>query len=417
MAMRRIVGVLVLCLTLVWVLQAQEVKYDGYQVWRITVRTPAELEQIQQLVRDVWMIRGGTVDVCLSPNEQTALHQAGFTGEVLIPDVGALILQQANEIVPQDGNLFTRYLTLDEIYAAMRQLANQNPRLVQLLEIGRSIENRPIYALRLTRDPQRARVYRDRPQVVINAMQHAREWITPPVVLYFAYRLVAEYPTNMQAREALDQLEVYVVPVVNPDGYVFTHTRDRLWRKNRRYLGRIAGRDVYGVDLNRNWGFRWGGSGSSSDPNSETYRGSAPFSEPESYWLSRWMLSLPTLRAHVDVHSYSQLILWPWGYTTSRAPFHRVFERVAVAQQQAIRRVYGLSYTIGPIATTLYTASGSMTDWVFGVRGALSYTYELRDTGRYGFLLPPDQILPNSEEIYPAFLELLRWAQRRDWRE
>jgi hypothetical protein len=58
-----------------------------------------------------------------------------------------------------------------------------------------------------------------------------------------------------------------------------------------------------------------------------------------------------------------------------------------------------------------------MTDWVFGVRGALSFTYELRDTGRYGFLLPPNQILPNSEEIYPAFLELLRWAQRRDWRE
>jgi murein tripeptide amidase MpaA len=253
--------------------------------------------------------------------------------------------------------------------------------------------------------------------VVINAMQHAREWITPPVVLYFAYRLVAEYPTNTQARDALDRLEVYVVPVVNPDGYVFTHTTNRLWRKNRRYIGRVFNQPVYGVDLNRNWSYGWGGPGSSGQPWSDTYRGSAPFSEPETYWLSRWMLSLPTLRAHVDVHSYSQLILWPWGYTTDRAPFDGVFERVGLAMQTAIQSVHGQFYIAGPIAPTLYTASGGMTDWVFGARGALSFTYELRDTGQNGFLLPPDQILPNCEEVYPAFLELLRWARQRDWRE
>jgi hypothetical protein len=383
--MRRIVGVLVLCLTLVWAVQAQEVKYDGYQVWRITVRTPAELEQVQQLVRDVWMARGSTVDVCLSPDEQATLRKAGFTGEVLIPDVGALISQQKSEFAPQDGSLFTRYLTLNEIYAAMRQLADQNPRLVQMFEIGRSIENRPIYALRLTREPRRARVYRDRPQVVINAMQHAREWITPPVALYFAYRLVAEYPTNTQAREALDRLEVYVVPVVNPDGYVFTHTTNRLWRKNRRYIGRIFGRDVYGVDLNRNWGYRWGGSGSSSDPTSETYRGNAPFSEPETYWLSRWMLSLPTLRAHVDVHSYSQLILWPWGYTTSRAPFDGVFERVGLAMQTAIQGAWAVLHRGTDCADALHR---QRRDDRLGVRGARRALVQLR-AARHGAVRVP----------------------------
>ncbi|MCS7191249.1 MAG: M14 family zinc carboxypeptidase, partial [Fimbriimonadales bacterium] len=71
----------------------------------------------------------------------------------------------------------------------------------------------------------------------------------------------------------------------------------------------------------------------------------------------------------------------------------------------------------GPIATTIYLASGNMVDWVFGVRGALSFAYELRDTGQYGFLLPPDQILPTCEEVYPAFLELLRWAARPNWQE
>ncbi|MCS7191072.1 MAG: M14 family metallocarboxypeptidase, partial [Fimbriimonadales bacterium] len=391
--MARLVSALGLCLLLV-ILHAQQVSYDGYQVWRLTLEKPAQLEEIQQLVRDVWMVRGRTVDVCVSPDEQRALAQAGYTGEVLIKDVGALIRQQQSDFTPQDGNLFTRYLTLDEIYAAMRQLADQHPRLVQMLEIGRSIENRPIYALRLTRDPRRARVYPNRPQVVLNALQHAREWITPPVLLYFAQRAVSEYQTDTRVCELLDRLEIYLVPVVNPDGYVFTHTTNRLWRKNRRYIGTGQnGQAIYGVDLNRNWGYRWGGAGSSGNPLSEVYRGSAPFSEPETYFLSRWMLGLPILRAHIDVHSYSQMILWPWGFTTNLAPFHGVFERVGLAMQTAIFEVHGQRYTAGPIATTIYLASGNMVDWVFGVRGALSFAYELRDTGQYGFLLPPDQIL------------------------
>lgn len=413
--MRRLATVLGLCLALLGLLQAQSISYDGYQVWRIRVDTPAKLETILQQARDVWMVRGSTVDICLSPDEQAQFVKAGYTGEVLIEDVGALIRQQQTEFIPQDSSWFTRYLTLDEIYAAMRQLATQNPRLAQLLEIGKSVEGRPIYALRLTHEPRRARVYPNRPQVVLNAMQHAREWITPPVLLYFAARLLAEHGSNARVREILGRLEIYLIPVVNPDGYVYTHTRDRLWRKNRRLVSTNPA--IYGVDLNRNWSVGWGGQGSSSNPSSETYRGRTPFSEPETYFLSRWMSGLPTLRAHIDVHSYSQLILWPWGYTTSLPPFRGVFSRLGQAMQQAISSVHGQLYTAGQISTTLYVAGGSMTDWVFRALGALSFTYELRDTGRYGFLLPPNQILPNCEEVYPAFLELLRWAMLPDWRE
>lgn len=417
--MARLVGFLVLAIALIGWLPAQPVSYDGYQVWRITVEKPAQMDEISSLVRDVWMRRGRTIDVCVSPDEQAALHKAGYAGEVLIKDVGALIRQQRTDFIPQGDGMFTRYLTLDEIYAAMRQFAEQNPRLVQMFEIGRSIENRPIYALRLTKDPRRARVYPTRPQVVINAMLHAREWITPPAALYFAFRLVSEYDSDTRIREYLERMEIYVIPVVNPDGYVFTHISDstRLWRKNRRFNGRVFNQPVYGVDLNRNWSVGWGGQGSSNNPFSDTYRGAAPFSEPETYHLSRWMMSLPQLRAHVDLHSYSQMILWPWGYTSNLAPFNGVFERVGLAMQAAIEGVHGQFYTAGPIATTIYVASGGMTDWVFGVRGALSFTYELRDTGQFGFLLPPDQILPTCEEVYPALLELLRWALRRDWNE
>ncbi len=398
---------------------AQRVDYTGYQVLRLKLTHPKQVEQLHSLVHDIWTchLHGNTVDVCVSPQERRALEKAGFQWTVLIEDVEALIRQQQTDFVPQDGNLFGRYLTLAEVHDAMRQLARQNPRLVQMIQVGQSVEGRPIYALRLTRDPQRARVYANRPQVVLNACQHAREWITVSVALYLGYALVAGYSNDVRIQRYLDRLEVYIIPVVNPDGYEFSWATNRLWRKNRRYLGTNSqGLPIYGVDLNRNWGYQWGGVGSSGQRSSETYRGPAPFSEPETYALSRWMMSLPTLRAHIDIHSYSQLILYPWGFTNELPPFNSVFARVGQAMQSAIQSVYGEVYTLGPIYTTIYPASGGMTDWVFGVKGALSFTYELRDTGQYGFLLPPEQILPNSEEVFPAVLELLQWAYERDWR-
>ncbi len=409
-----LLGVLLWSLLLMW---GQQVDYSGYQVLRLTLTHPKQFAQIEQLVRDVWscQMHSRTVDVCVSPEEREALRKAGFEGQVLIEDVGALIRQQQADYTPQSG-LFDRYLTLDEVYAAMRALADQNPRLVQMFEIGRSVENRPIYGLRITKDPRLARVYRNRPQVVLNACQHAREWITVSVALYIAYRLVAEYGVDTRVTELLNRLEVYIIPVVNPDGYDYTWTTDRLWRKNRRYLGQNSwGQPIYGVDLNRNWAYQWGGQGSSGQRSSQSYRGPAPFSEPETYFLSRWLLSLPTLRAHIDIHSYSQMILWPWGYTDALPPHNQVFQRVGLAMQARIQSVHGQFYVAGPIYTTIYPASGNMVDWVFGARGALSFAYELRDTGRYGFLLPPDQIIPNSEEVFPAILELMEWANSRRW--
>ncbi len=404
---------------LVWLIVGvwcQQVDYSGYQVLRLTLTHPKQLAEIEQLVHDVWSchLPARTIDVCASPEEREALQKAGYQWTVLIEDVGELIQSQQSEYAPSSG-LFERYLTLEEVYSAMALLADQNPRLVQMIQVGRSVEGRPIYALRITKDPRLARVYRNRPQVVFNGCQHAREWISVSVPLYLAFRLVSSYGVDSRITELLNRLEVYVIPVVNPDGYVYSWTTDRLWRKNRRYLGQIGGRRIYGVDLNRNWGYRWGGQGSSSDPTSETYRGPSPFSEPETYLLSRWLLSLPTLRAHIDIHSYSQLILWPWGYTTTLPPHNALFRSIGQAMQTRIRSVYGQTYQIGNIATTLYPGGGNMVDWVFGVRGALSYAIELRDRGQYGFLLPPNQILPNSEEVFPAILGLMEWALSRRW--
>jgi len=408
-----VIGLSLLCV-LLW---AQKVDYSGYQVLRLQIDSPKQLASLEELVRDIWTChpRGRTVDVCASPEERERLRKAGYRWEVLIDDVGALIRQQESEFFPQGDDIFSRYLTLQEVYTVMKSLADENPRLVQMLQIGRSVKGRPIYVLRLTKDPRLARVYRNRPQVVFNACQHAREWITVSVALYLAHRLVAGYGTDRRITDLLQRTEVYIVPVVNPDGYEYTWTTDRLWRKNRRYLGIINGRETYGVDLNRNWGYEWGGQGASTNPRSETYRGAAPFSEPETYSFSRWMTSLPLLRAYIDIHNYSQLILWPWGYTSALSPHHQVFNRVGLEMQSLIFSVHGMTYIAGPIYTTIYPASGNATDWVYGVRGALAFAFELRDTGQYGFLLPPDQIRPNGEEVFPAVLRLIQWALERRW--
>jgi murein tripeptide amidase MpaA len=407
-----VIGLIAL-LMIAW---AQKVDYSGYQVLRLQIESVKQLAQLEELVRDIWTCHphGRTVDVCVSPEERERLRKAGYRWEVLIEDVGALIRQQESDYAPQ-GDPFSRYLTLQEVYALMRSLADQNPRLVQMLPIGRSVEGRPIYALRLTKEPRLARVYRHRPQVVFYACQHAREWITVAVALYIAHQLVSGYGVDTRITELLQRTEVYIVPVVNPDGYEYTWTSDRLWRKNRRYLGVMDGQPVYGVDLNRNWGYEWGGEGSSSRPRSETYRGEAPFSEPETYSLSRWITSLPLLRVTLDIHSYSQLILWPWGYTSQLPPHNQVFSRIGLEMQSLILGVHGMTYVAGPIYTTIYPASGNAVDWAYGVRGALAFAFELRDTGQYGFLLPPDQIRPNGEEVFPAVLRLIQWAWERRW--
>ncbi len=409
-------GVVIGLIALLIVAWAQKVDYSGYQVLRLQISSIKQLAQLEELVRDIWTCnpRGRTVDVCASPEERERLRKAGYRWEVLIEDVGELIRQQESDYTPQ-GDPFSRYLTLQEVYALMKSLAEQNPRLVQMLLIGRSVEGRPIYALRLTKDPRLARVYRHRPQVVFYACQHAREWITVAVALYIAHQLVSGYGVDTRITELLQRTEVYIVPVVNPDGYEYTWTTNRLWRKNRRYLGIIDGQPVYGVDLNRNWGYEWGGEGSSSRPRSEIYRGPAPFSEPETYFLSRWMTSLPLLRATLDIHNYSQMVLWPWGYTSQLCPHDHVFRRVGLEMQSLIFSVHGRTYVAGPIYTTIYPASGNAVDWAYGVRGALAFAFELRDTGQYGFLLPPDQIRPNGEEVFPAVLRLIQWAWERRW--
>jgi len=192
----------------------------------------------------------------------------------------------------------------------------------------------------------------------------------------------------------------YVVPVVNPDGYLYTwqSTSNRLWRKNRR---QNAG-GTYGVDLNRNWDDHWGGEGSSGTPSSDTYRGTAPFSEPETKAVSAYVLANVPFAGYIDFHSYSQLVLRPYGWTTALPPDSAVQKLVGDQISAQIRANSGKVYTSEP-AHQLYFTAGTADDWGYTkARIKLTYTIELRDTGTYGFQLPANQIVPTGQEIWAA---------------
>lgn len=193
---------------------------------------------------------------------------------------------------------------------------------------------------------------------------------------------------------------------MNPDGYEYTHTNDRLWRKNRR-----RNNFCYGVDLNRNYGYKWGGQGSSNQPCSEIYTGSSAFSEPETKAVQDFLSSsAANFKASLSFHSYGQYILYPWGYDRKVPPDNADLDRVGKAGADAMRAVSGLQYTVGPSGSTLYPAAGGSDDWAKGtLKLKYSYTVELRDTGRHGFMLPADQIIATGKETM-AFMGVIATA-------
>lgn len=199
------------------------------------------------------------------------------------------------------------------------------------------------------------------------------------------------------------------MPVMNPDGYEHTHTSDRLWRKNRKKNSVCSG-----VDLNRNYGYRWGGQGASKQPCAETYAGAGPFSEPETKAVENFLkTSAADLKASLSFHSYGQYILYPWGYDRKVPPDYKDLERVGKEGAAAIRAVSGLEYSVGPAASMLYPAAGGSDDWAKGtMKLKYSYTVEMRDTGRHGFLLPASEIRAAGNEMI-AFMSVIANAVGR----
>lgn len=272
---------------------------------------------------------------------------------------------------------------------------------LRLEVIGKSVEGRPLHLFRVGRTRPANPV-----RVLVSGMQHSREWITTLAALYTTEALAVSASSNSPLARLLKQMEVLILPLVNPDGFVYTHTHDRLWRKNRQRDSCSIGlhKFIGGVDLNRNWGVDFGGNRSTSaSPCDNLYTGRKAFSAPETAAVRDFVYRTAGIKGHIDLHAYSQLVIGPWLHSRKDPPNATVIDRVGRAVTRALsadgaRYVYGRGKT-----SPIYRASGTMTDWLFGL-GVLSFTFELRPTQETddGFHLARKQILPACQDVFSA---------------
>ncbi|MEZ4814668.1 MAG: M14 family metallopeptidase [Bdellovibrionota bacterium] len=329
-------------------------------------------------------------------------------------------IQFSEQVFQQKWNkidLASRYRSYQDVVDTFKNLASQHPEIASYEVLGKSTEGRDQPMLRISGLSPGEAESTKLPAILYQGCHHAREYLSVEMPLRFAEYLVAQYATNDVVKHLVDTREIFIAPIINPDGHVYDYSNGisgKNWRKNRRNFGN--GR--FGVDLNRNYGYEWGGGGASTSEASDTYRGPAPFSEIEIQNIRDFV----TAKRHrmemvMDFHSFSELVLYPWGYTYDKIPNATDFEvHSKMAQQMASWNGY-----TPEAASDLYIASGVSLDFFYGELGMTSFTFELSPASIWGggFYLNPSKIEAVFNENLKPMLYMLEFADdpRRVLRE
>jgi murein tripeptide amidase MpaA len=304
------------------------------------------------------------------------------------------------------GGVNGDYHSYGELEQDLFALEESSPNLVRISVIGLTHEGRNIYALKIS---DNVHSDEDEAEVLIIGCHHAREWISVEIPYLLAEYLVENYATDSQVRDLVDQSEIWIVPLLNPDGLQYSIHFYRYWRKNRRNNGD----GTYGVDLNRNYGYQWGydNIGSSPFTSSGIYRGPSAFSEPETQAI-RDLFMLRNFSSLISYHSYSQVILYPWGYTDLPPPDDALLDQIATDMSTQMQAVNGTVYEFFQAGESFYFTNGDTTDWSYGVYGIPSYTIELPpiDELHGGFFNAEEDIQEIFNENLPALLYFIDWT-------
>jgi hypothetical protein len=304
------------------------------------------------------------------------------------------------------------YHNYAEMTADINAVAAAHPSIVTVASVGNSFEGRAIPLIKIS---DNVATDESEPEVLFTAHQHAREHLTVEMALYLLHLLADSYGSDSQITDIVNSREVWIIPDVNPDGgeYDIATGSYRSWRKNRQPNG---GSSAVGTDLNRNWSFQWGCCGGSSGTfSSETYRGAAPFSAPETQRVrdfvnSRVIAGKQQITANIDWHTYSELVLWPYGYTAANTT-----STLTATDQQALSelgRQMALTNGYTPEqASDLYIADGTINDWMWNAHKIFSYTFEMYPTtSNPGFYPPDEQIVTQTTRNREAALQLMEYA-------
>lgn len=263
--------------------------------------------------------------------------------------------------------------TYKEVVSSLTNLEKKYPQLAKTFSIGKSVEGVEIIGIRITHSENRKL---NIPGILFTGTHHAREHLSTEVPTKLVTYLLENYETNQQVKNLINNRDIYIIPVINPDGttYDIKGRNYKMWRKNR-----ALNQSTYGVDLNRNYSHGWGTGGSSTSPSSDVYMGPKAFSEPETTAVKNFVETHPNLRILLTYHTYSELILYPWGgkYDGVGGRDEEVFKTMA----QTMSAWNG--YTPEQ-ASDLYIASGDTCDWAYGDHGIFCFTFELSPKNTFG---------------------------------
>ncbi|XP_074657393.1 carboxypeptidase B-like [Tubulanus polymorphus] len=393
-----------------------EQRFDGYKLLAVEAASEFDERVIDQLIAneqvDAWskpkVGHPGLISVnpVVFDNVTAELIQYGINFNVTLDN----LQRNFDEQKASTGGFRTahsKYLRYSEIVRFIEDKVRQNEYYMPIAKfsVGKTVEGRDIFGIKIGMDNAAKAIW-------IDGGIHAREWISPATMVYTIDKIISLFSNRDPLITAMIfNTQIIIVPVLNPDGYEYTWSTYRLWRKNRR-----VGRSCDGVDLNRNWGYHWMEQGASSSECSQIYAGPSAMSEPETKAVAKFILSRKNqIKMYLSFHAYGQYFLTPWGYGRVYPDDFSDLRRVAQNAVNAIRDANGPVYSMGTSAILLYPAAGGSDDWAKGVAGIkYSYTIELPDNGRYGFALPPRYIEPVGRETWPAFVSLFKHVLNDD---
>jgi PKD repeat protein len=366
-----------------------------------------------------------------SKEEIQIMNQYGFDYEVLIADVEKYYIDELKNssyeptnvlkntnctgaggggssafspASPSNFNLGTMggYLKYNEMLAELDAMAAQYPNLITAkapISTFLTSQNRPIYSVRISDNPNTDES--GEPKVLYTAIHHAREPMSLMETVFYMWYLLENYGTNDEVTYLVNNTQMYFVPCINPDGYVYNETTNPngggMWRKNRRNNGN----GTFGVDLNRNYSYGWGTTGTSTNTNNETYCGPSAFSEPETQAM-RWLVQNNDFEMAFNAHTYAEDILFPIGTTTAEfAPHHNYF-------QEYTNHMTELNGYFAQKSSGLYPASGDSDDYMYKVDiGVGQKDTVFAHTPEVGtaFWQPSSQIIATCQEmVFPNLI-------------
>ncbi len=368
-------------------------------VARITTRSRAEIEQLAELGLDLLEFRShDDLFIITTATEMERLRADGW--QISVDEAQTALLQRAQTAATNGvgtSSFNGGYRTGAEIAATLRDRAARYPTIAEVFEYGRSYLNTPLLGVTLTNQE----IEGPKPTLVIVAGVHAREIAPPEIALRFVDDLLGRYATDADAAWLLDEHQIVVVPLANPDGYRWVE-QGYFQRKNGHRVGTGCAdppqpNNHYGVDINRNSSWQWGSViGPSIGACSVLYPGDSPASEPETIALETLVRSLipdqritsapappDTMGMLLTLHSYGNLVIWPWGYTAAAAPNSADLARIG-------GKFAAYNGYFPQQANAMYPMSGTTDDWSYGELGIPSYTFEIGlSEGACGGFMPP----------------------------